>query len=181
MVVDSRAFRTITVGCRRCCSVDRGRVARVSVRSMRCRRCGCDRGSVDRGRPLLCGIRRRALWFGRRGIALISRFVQLSSPTRTGERPLTSGKCPHLRSDPRDARDWEDAMSEYKLRADCKGHEDDVRGAFRRLTEPAPRRTRASLMGSQPPRKDLFRARPLIHRGTNETLTSTPRLPQHPE
>jgi hypothetical protein len=131
---------------------------------MRCRRCGCDRGSVDRGRPLLCGIRRRALWFGRRGIALIFRFVQLSSPTRTGERPLTSGKCPHLRSDPRDARDWEDAMSEYKLRADCKGHEDDVRGAFRRLTEPASRHTRASLMGSQPPRKDLFRARPLIHR-----------------
>ena len=127
-MVDSRASRTITVGCRRCCSVDRGSVARVSVRSMRCHRCGCDRGSVDRGRPLLCGIRRRALWFGRRGIALISRFVQLSSPTRTGERPLTSWEVPTppLRSS----------------RRERLGRRDERIQASRRLQGPRGRRAR---------------------------------------
>lgn len=129
MVVDSRAFRTITVGCRRCCSVDRGRVARVSVRSMRCRRCGCDRGSVDRGRPLLCGIRRRALWFGRRGIALISRFVfavEQSDPNWRTTANIRGVPTPPLRSS----------------RRERLGRRDERIQASRRLQGPRGRRAR---------------------------------------
>ena len=119
---------------------------------MRCRRRRCDRGSVDRGRPLLCGIRRRALWFGRRGIALISRFVfavEQSDPNWRTTANIWEVPTPPLRSS----------------RRERLGRRDERIQASRRLQGPRGRRARCV----QTPHRTRIATHPRLFDGISAT------------